>query len=89
MLASITPSKTSGYLTAYGILRGAVDFAEIGKSIVRIKEKKLINFMPWSPAAFYINPIKQSPFSANPDSVTGLVLSNHTSVTEVDLAHFL
>lgn len=83
MLASISPNKTSCHLTAYGILRGAIDQSEITKSIVKIKEKRLINFIPWGPAAFYVNPIRQSPYAANPDAATGLILSNHTSVTEV------
>lgn len=82
MMASITPSKHNCHITAYCVMRGVTDTSEISKSLMRIKERKLMQFVPWAPASFYVNSIRAAPRSPA-EHISGLLLSNHTSVTGV------
>lgn len=82
MMASITPSKHNCHITAYCVMRGVTDTSEISKSLMRIKERKLMQFVPWAPASFYVNSTRAAPRSPA-EHISGLLLSNHTSVTGV------
>ena len=50
------------------------------KSLQRIRERKLANFIPWGPASLQVALSKKSPYVESPHKVTGMMLANHTSI---------
>lgn len=80
MLASFDAMKTDCHLAAYTILRGNFDSKDLTKSIIKVREKNLINFIPWGPAALYINPVDNNDGERE---IFGLSISNHTSVAQI------
>lgn len=95
-LVSVLPSKKSCYISALNIIQGAggADLdaaAEVQKSLLRIREKNLAQFVPWGPAGIHVCLAKKSPYSAaaagsanalSGNKVSGLMLANHTSIGE-------
>ena len=50
-------------------------------SLQRIRERKLANFIPWSPASLRVVLTRKSPYVESKNRVSGLMLANHTSVS--------
>ena len=50
------------------------------KSLQRIRERKLANFIPWGPASIQVALSKRSPYIETPHKVSGMMLANHTSI---------
>lgn len=54
-------AKKGAYISILNIIQGDVDPTQVHKSLQRIRERKLANFIPWGPASiqvssyFYIN----------------------------------
>lgn len=53
------------------------------KSLQRIRERKLANFIPWGPASIQVALAQKSPYVATPHKVSGMMLANHTSVRQI------
>ena len=83
IMASCPVTKEGCYLSLLNIIQGDVDPDEIHKSLYRIKEKKLINFVPWGPASIKVALSKKSPYLESSNKVSGLMLANHTSIRRV------
>jgi tubulin gamma len=83
IMASCPVSKQGYYLSLLNIIQGDVDPIEIQKSLIRIREKKLVNFIPWAPASILVSLSKKSPYLKSSNKVSGLMLANHTSITTV------
>ena len=79
-MVSITPSKSSCYLSILNIIQGEADPTDVHKSLLRIREKKMATFIPWGPASIQVALTKKSPYLQNTHRVSGLMLANHTSV---------
>ena len=64
------------------IIRGDVDPTDIHKSLQRIREKKIVNFIPWGPASIQVALSKQSPYLKNkiPYKVSGCMMANHSNI---------
>jgi tubulin gamma len=52
----------------------------VHKSLQRIRERKLANFIPWGPASIQVALSKKSPYVETPHKVSGMMLANHTSI---------
>lgn len=51
--------------------------------MLRIRERRLAQFIPWGPASIQVALSKKSPYVQTPHRVSGLMLANHTSITSV------
>lgn len=79
-MVSITPSKSSCYVSILNIIQGEADPTDVHKSQLRIRERRLATFIPWGPASMQVAITKKSPYLPNTHRVSGLMLANHTSV---------
>ena len=55
------------YISILNIIQGAVDPTQVHKALQRIRERKLVNFIPWGPASIQVALSRKSPYleSAN------------------------
>ena len=68
------------YISILNIIQGEVDPTQIHKSLQRIRERHLANFIPWGPASIQVALSRKSPFVETSHKVSGMMLANHTSV---------
>ncbi|VDN37778.1 unnamed protein product [Dibothriocephalus latus] len=47
----------------------------------RIRERHLVNFIPWGPASIQVALSRRSPYLQTTHRVSGLMLANHTSIS--------
>ncbi|KAJ3119050.1 gamma-tubulin [Phlyctochytrium bullatum] len=79
-MVSTNPSKKSCYISILNIIQGDVDPTDVHKSLLRIRERKLAQFIPWGPASIQVALSRKSPYIQTPHRVSGLMLANHTSI---------
>ncbi|KAH8698517.1 putative gamma tubulin MipA [Talaromyces proteolyticus] len=79
-MVSVTPSKSSCYISILNIIQGEADPTDVHKSLLRIRERRLASFIPWGPASIQVALTKKSPYIQHTHRVSGLMLANHTSV---------
>ena len=85
-MVSANPSKTSCYISILNIIMGEADPTDVHKSLLRIRERNLANFIPWGPASIQValtrtSPYTQPPYTTRvPPRVSGLMLANHTGI---------
>jgi tubulin gamma len=72
--------KKGKYISILNIIQGDVDPTQVHKSLQRIRERKLANFIPWGPASIQVALSKKSPYVDSPHKVSGMMLANHTSI---------
>nr|BAN64643.1 tubulin gamma chain [Babesia bovis] len=77
------PMKDGKYMSALNVIMGDVDPTEIHKSLQRIRERKLVEFIKWNPASIQVALSKHSPYVPQQHKVSGLLLANHTSIAGV------
>jgi tubulin gamma len=82
-MVSTTVSKKSCYISVLDIIQGDVDPSDVHKSLVRIRERRLAQFIPWGPASIQVAISRKSPYVNTPHRVSGLMLANHTSISTV------
>lgn len=82
MMVSTGPDKTNHhcYISILNIIQGEVDPTQVHKSLQRIRERKLAQFIPWGPASIQVALSKSSPYIQSSHRVSGLMLANHTSI---------
>jgi len=56
---------------------------QVHQSLLRIRERQLANFIPWGPASIQVALTRRSPYVTTSHRVSGLMLSNHTSIASV------
>jgi len=78
-------TKKGVYVSILDIIRGDVDPTDIHKSLQRIREKKIVNFIPWGPASIQVALSKQSPYLKNkiPYKVSGCMMANHSNIAQL------
>merc|ERR1719322_1564851 len=69
------------YISILNIIQGEVDPTQVHKSLQRIRERKLANFIPWGPASIQVALSRKSPYVPTTHRVSGLMLANHTSIS--------
>ncbi|CAK4632361.1 hypothetical protein LEN26_002393 [Aphanomyces euteiches] len=75
-----TSTKTGCYVSILNIIQGDVDPTQVHKSLQRIRERKLVKFIPWGPASIQVALSRKSPYVESAHKVSGLMLANHTSI---------
>jgi len=75
-----TNMRRGAYLSILNIIQGDVDPSEIHKSLQRIRERKLAQFIRWGPAGIQVALAKKSPYIQHANKVSGLMLANHTGI---------
>ncbi|ORX67988.1 tubulin gamma chain [Linderina pennispora] len=78
-MVSITPTKSSCYMSILNIIQGDVEPTEVHKSLLRIRERGMAQFIPWGPASIQVALTKKSPYIHTQHRVSGLMMANHTS----------
>ena len=53
------------------------------KSLQRIRERKLANFITWGPASVQVALSRKSPYLKTAHKVSGLMMANHTSIAHL------
>lgn len=83
MMVSTGPDKTNHhcYISILNIIQGEVDPTQVHKSLQRIRERKLAQFIPWGPASIQVALSRSSPYVQSSHRVSGLMLANHTSIS--------
>ena len=71
------------YISILNIIQGAVDPTQVHKALQRIRERKLVDFIPWGPASIQVALSRKSPFVDSSNKVSGLMLANHTSMAQL------
>ncbi|XP_075846792.1 tubulin gamma-1 chain-like [Microtus pennsylvanicus] len=71
------------FITILNIIHGEVDPTQVHKSLQRIRERKLANFIPWGPASIQVALSKKSPYLPSAHRVSGLMMANHTSISSL------
>ena len=82
-MVSTMPSKRSCYISVLDIIQGEADPTDVHKSLLRIRERRLAQFIPWGPASIQVALSKKSPHVQTPHRVSGLMLANHTSIASL------
>ena len=82
-MVSTMPGKKSCYISILNVIQGEVDPTDVHKSLLRIRERKLAQFIPWGPASIQVALTKRSPYIQTSHRVSGLMLANHTSIATV------
>lgn len=67
------------------LFQGEVDPTQVHKSLQRIRERKLAQFIPWGPASIQVALSRKSPYIQSTHRVSGLMLANHTNISSVSL----
>ena len=71
------------YISILNILQGDADPTEIHKALQRMREREVLQFIPWGPASIQVALARKSPYLDSPHKVSGLMLANHTSMAEL------
>jgi len=71
------------YISILNIIQGEVDPTQVHKSLQRIRERKLAEFIPWGPASIQVALSRKSPYVQTAHRVSGLMMANHTSISSV------
>ncbi|KAI8914940.1 Tubulin/FtsZ, GTPase domain-containing protein [Powellomyces hirtus] len=79
-MVSTNPSKKSCYISILNIIQGDCDPTDVHKSLMRVRERRLAQFIPWGPASIQVALSKKSPYVQTAHRVSGLMLANHTSI---------
>lgn len=61
-----------------------MDPTQVHKSLQRIRERKLAQFIPWGPTSIQVALSRSSPYVQSSHRVSGLMLANHTSICSVN-----
>lgn len=81
MVSTQGASKSSCYISILDIIQGdSIDPRDVHKSLLRIRERHLANFIPWGPASIQVSLTKRSPYMPASHRVNGLMLANHTGI---------
>ena len=78
-----TNTRRGCYISILNIIQGDVDPTQVHKSLQRIRERKLVEFIPWGPASIQVALSRKSPYVESPHRVTGMMLANHTSMQDL------
>jgi tubulin gamma len=76
-------TKKGCYISILNIIQGAVDPTQVHKALQRIRERKLVNFIPWGPAGIQVALSRKSPYVESANKVSGLMIANHSSMAQL------
>ena len=79
-------TRSGCYISILNIIQGNdVDPSQVHKALQRIRERQLVQFIPWGPASIQVALARISPHmnTARKHKVSGFMLANHTSMAEL------
>lgn len=84
-IIQVNITKISKYLNYLLIpsSQGEVDPTQVHKSLQRIRERKLAQFIPWGPASIQVALSRSSPYVQSNHKVSGLMMANHTGISSL------
>lgn len=71
------------YISILNVIQGEVDPTQVHKSLQRIRERKITNFIKWGPASIQVALSRQSPYVQQTHKVSGLMMANHTAIAQL------
>uniref|UniRef100_M3ZAL4 Tubulin gamma chain n=1 Tax=Nomascus leucogenys TaxID=61853 RepID=M3ZAL4_NOMLE len=71
------------YIAILNTIQGEVDPTQVHKSLQRIQEWKLANFILWGPTSIQVALSRKSPYLPLAHWVSGLMMANHTSISSL------
>ena len=71
------------YITILNTIQGEVDPTQVHKSLQRIRERKLANFILLGPTSIQVALSRKSPYLPLAHRVSGLMMANHTSISSL------
>lgn len=74
------PTRNGMYMSLLNIIQGEVDPTQVHKSLQRIRERGLAEFIRWGPASVQVALSRRSSYLKTENRVSGLMLANHTSI---------
>lgn len=74
------PTRNGVYMSILNVIQGEVDPTQVHKSLQRIRERGLAEFIRWGPASVQVALSRRSPYLKTENRVSGLMLANHTSI---------
>lgn len=77
------PTRKGKYMSILNIIQGDIDATQIHKSLQRVRERKMANFIDWGPASIQVALSKKSPYVETSHKVSGLMMANNTSIYHV------
>ncbi|KAJ8970654.1 hypothetical protein NQ317_016867 [Molorchus minor] len=85
MMVSTAQDRNSQhcFISILNIIQGEVDPTQVHKSLQRIRERKLAQFIPWGPASIQVALSRKSPYIQTAHRVSGLMLANHTNISSL------
>mmetsp|Transcript_18349 Transcript_18349/g.26300 ORF Transcript_18349/g.26300 Transcript_18349/m.26300 type:complete len:515 (+) Transcript_18349:902-2446(+) len=84
MVSADTRSGSGCYISILNIIQGNdVDPTQIHKALQQMRERQLVDFIPWGPASIQVALARKSPYLKTPHKVSGFMLANHTSMAEL------
>ncbi|KAI0984212.1 hypothetical protein GJ496_002549 [Pomphorhynchus laevis] len=85
VMVSISRQKdfSHRYISILNIIQGEVDPSQVHRSLMRIRERNLSQFIQWAPAGIQVALSKKSPYIQYTHRVNGLMLANHTGVVSL------
>ncbi|KAK2580464.1 hypothetical protein KPH14_006206 [Odynerus spinipes] len=81
--AALDRNASHCYISILNIIQGEVDPTQVHKSLQRIRERKLAQFIPWGPASIQVALSRKSPYIQTTHRVSGLMLANHTNISSL------
>lgn len=76
-------TRTGCYISILNIIQGEVDPTQVHKALQRIRERKLVRFIPWGPASIQVALSRKSSYVETAHKVSGLMLANHTCMASL------
>eukprot|EP00618_Florenciella_parvula_P006894 CAMPEP_0119491762 /NCGR_PEP_ID=MMETSP1344-20130328/16525_1 /TAXON_ID=236787 /ORGANISM="Florenciella parvula, Strain CCMP2471" /LENGTH=483 /DNA_ID=CAMNT_0007527033 /DNA_START=135 /DNA_END=1586 /DNA_ORIENTATION=+ len=83
MVSASTRRENSCYISVLNIIQGDVDPTQVHKALQRIRERRLVNFIPWGPAGIQVALSRKSPHVETAHKVSGCMLANHTCMAQM------
>ncbi len=83
VLTNPSATKDSCYISILNIIQGEADPSDVHKALLKIRERRMANFIPWGPASIQVALTRRSPYIQATHRVSGLMLANHTSMASV------
>eukprot|EP00698_Gefionella_okellyi_P000268 TRINITY_DN1022_c0_g1_i1.p1 TRINITY_DN1022_c0_g1~~TRINITY_DN1022_c0_g1_i1.p1 ORF type:complete len:464 (-),score=115.58 TRINITY_DN1022_c0_g1_i1:718-2109(-) len=74
------PLRKGRYMSILNVIQGEVDPTQVHRSLQRIRERRLAQFIPWGPASIQVALSRKSPYVQTAHRVSGLMLANHTGL---------
>jgi len=84
MVSANTRPGTGCYISMLNIIQGDdIDPTQIHKALQKIRDRQLVNFIPWGPASIQVALARSSPYLNTPNKVSGFLLANHTGMAQL------